>query len=293
MSKNNLVRAPGGPRHRSRIIRLKPGEGVDIHKRIQIRDTRTNKLVRDLGPATRSAHGHPLYEHPSRMRFPAPGGVPTVTGAQAGDKSKIDGWSTYAAWQSNVGSPVMLMKTSWVVPDPPVDQSTQLIYIFNGLENDWQILQPVLQWGASPIGGGAFWAVANWLAESNDGYAYQSDFLRVSPGDKLTGVMEMTSGENGTFYYVSRFEGMSEIDLAIHTTDVLGYAAQTIEAYGVASQDQMPGGKAVSMQSIRVTTADSAPVVWTPYSNFSNSGLATVVKDGGIAGDVSLAFWKS
>lgn len=60
--------------------------------------------------------------------------------------------------------------------------SDQLLYLFTALLG-WDvmdngnyfnhILQPVLQWGLSPAGGGNYWAINNWYVNDQD-YFYDS-----------------------------------------------------------------------------------------------------------------------
>jgi hypothetical protein len=52
------------------------------------------------------------------------------------------------------------------VPPKPTQQTNQTIGYFPGLQSTIQsncgIIQPVLQWGNSAAGGGAYWAIATW-----------------------------------------------------------------------------------------------------------------------------------
>jgi hypothetical protein len=78
-----------------------------------------------------------------------------------------------------------------------------LIYIFNGIEpatQDW-ILQPVLQYGYSPAGGGYYWGIASWLVGT--GGAWHSPLERVNSGDRLYGYTEQTGASGGNLYYTS------------------------------------------------------------------------------------------
>jgi hypothetical protein len=79
------------------------------------------------------------------------------------------GWIAYTYWNNGTGKSITSFKTRWVVPPAPVSNDGQLIYLFNGIQNygyNYGILQPVLQWGASPAGGGSYWAVASWYVTS-------------------------------------------------------------------------------------------------------------------------------
>lgn len=59
---------------------------------------------------------------------------------------------------------VSLLYGEWAVPPAPPANDGQILYFWNGVEPDDNsaVLQPVLQWGSTPAGGGAYWAVASW-----------------------------------------------------------------------------------------------------------------------------------
>jgi hypothetical protein len=97
------------------------------------------------------------------------------------------GWIAYTYWNNGTGKSITSFKTRWVVPPAPVNDDGQLIYLFNGIQNygyNYGILQPVLQWGASPAGGGSYWAVASWYVTSL-GAAFYTPAVKVNPGDTL------------------------------------------------------------------------------------------------------------
>src|ERR1700722_5819531 len=71
-------------------------------------------------------------------------------------KSKIAGrpeaanWIT-AAWLDMTGATVTSFSTNWTVPPGPSQESSQLLYLFSGMQPTLAstILQPVLQWGGT------------------------------------------------------------------------------------------------------------------------------------------------
>jgi hypothetical protein len=54
---------------------------------------------------------------------------------------------------------------------------------FQATDGSW-LLQPVLQWGTSDIGGGPYWAMASWLVGGNQTWG-TSDLIPVNPNDQL------------------------------------------------------------------------------------------------------------
>lgn len=75
----------------------------------------------------------------------------------------ISGWIGYAYFGSGGFSK---FNGYWVVPTAPQTQTTQVIYLFPGL--DWHygpygsIIQPVLLWGNNGFYGGNYWSLSSW-----------------------------------------------------------------------------------------------------------------------------------
>ncbi len=64
------------------------------------------------------------------------------------------GWIAYAYWSNtNTSKPITSFTTNWIVPSVPKTQSSQTIFLFNGMQDGVTstsyIIQPVLQWGPS------------------------------------------------------------------------------------------------------------------------------------------------
>jgi hypothetical protein len=86
--------------------------------------------------------------------------------------------------------------STWYVPSNPT-QNGGTVFLFNGLEPDGggAIIQPVLQWGPSAIGGGNYWGIAPWYVDGGTVVAH-GPLERVSAGDEIVGYVYSTS-ENG------------------------------------------------------------------------------------------------
>jgi hypothetical protein len=175
------------------------------------------------------------------------------------------GWVTWASWRNATGTAISSFATSWVVPVAPAAPANQLLYFFNGLQNasGSEILQPVLQWGSSGAGGGPFWSVASWHVDSQ-GHAYCTPAIPVNPGDALTGLMTMTGAFNdGTHNYRCEFAGVAGTALMALGTPELTDAEETLEAYGVTTQTEYPGGPSTAMSQIDLQIAGNpAPLAW-------------------------------
>jgi hypothetical protein len=97
----------------------------------------------------------------------------------------VNGW-VEASWWNATSSPSAL-GAYFSVPNPPSENHGQLIYLFPSLEpaDGSKIVQPVLQWGVSPAGGGYYWALASWAV--GNGWALHSPLIAVSPGHQIRG----------------------------------------------------------------------------------------------------------
>ena len=255
---DELVRTPGGSLPRSRVARVAPGQIVrQVGEELQIVERTTQRVVRTL-VGTEGARPNP-------------------------------NWITYTMWQNATGKPISSFTTNWKVPPPPSSQSAQLIYLFNGLEpgSRTAILQPVLQWGTSPAGGGAYWAVASWYVTSS-GSALHTDPIRVNPGDELVGVMALTGSSGRAFSYTSRFDGIANTTLQMENITELLLATETLEAYSVGACAEYPDD--VAFTAIGLSTGIAVPsLTWTPHNNVTDCGQHVgVINNSASAGEVDI-----
>jgi len=189
---------------------------------------------------------------------------PAFEAAQKDSADQAGGWSTWATWNNQSAKPINSISTSWIVPADPTNQSGQLIYLFNGLQDraGSQILQPVLQWGTSGAGGGAFWSVASWHVDSKN-QAFCTPSIRVKPGDQLVGVITLVASyANDTHNYRCEFQGIAGTSLMALGLSELSAAEQTLEAYGVASLDQYPAATLTKMTGISVDLGGPDAISW-------------------------------
>jgi hypothetical protein len=88
----------------------------------------------------------------------------------------------------------------WTVPVDPPNDTGQTLYFFNAFTpgDGTKIIQPVLQWGPSPAGGGSSWAVAAFFVASGvcGSGACFGPLRNVSPGDRITASMVASSCTN-------------------------------------------------------------------------------------------------
>ena len=217
-------------------------------------------------------------------------------------KNKQDGWITWAECEvlNYPGKPITYLSAEWSVPNPPLEKSGQLIYLFVGLDgnlilpdsNDiYYILQPVLQWGMSPAGGGKYWSVCNWLV-TNEGQYFHDSLIKVNPGDSLQGVVKRIAITDSTSLYNSSFTGYGE-GLEVQNLNFWSrYFA--LETYGVRNCDDNPADEKMRMFNIKIMIDDSyLPLFWQAYNNIDHCGeFINIIHESSYDGEINIHFHK-
>jgi hypothetical protein len=258
----NYVMTPGGLRHRSYVHVIKPGESIDVADGLIRRVDPNRRVIQELGRVDAVRYQRPLQPagivHPS---WPAP-----AIGT---------GWITHAQWFNNTGRAISSFRTTFTVPAKPLANSSPLIYIFNALQNATSIFQPVLQWGGEP---GDDWYVATWLVMGSTMVA-RSQFVRVNPGDVLTGVITLTAQQaaTGTCDYYGEFRAIQNSGLSVWNQTRMDWAFETLEAYEMNQCSEYPARK-ISMRDIEIQTGGVAVMpTWAPVNTITDCGQNTVV----------------
>jgi len=310
---DDLVLTPGGKRPRKLVRRVEPGEVVrgDASGGVSVINERNIAMADNLvltpggfrhpSLVHRVEAGHAVHfsEGKTRLKNLSTGAMIDVPKhkIQPGDVPGFgSGWIVDAFWLNTTGNPVTSFKTTWRVPPIPATSSGQTIFLFNGIDPQdpsQAILQPVLQWGSSHAGGGAFWSVASWYVLGN-GQAFFTTPVLVHPGDVLVGVMTLTGQANGLFSYQSEFQGIPGTQLPVQNVAELVWCNETLEAYSIAACSDYPASDLTPMQSIDLQTGNTTPAVhWTPQNRVTDCGQHTVVAiDSGTGGEVDLYYRK-
>lgn len=261
----NTVLTPGGFRHRSLVHRVEAGQAL------RTADGAVHRIDRET-KKTISVH------------------------AAAADLATVpalgSGWIAYAYWNNGTGNSITSFTTTWTVPPVPVSQDGQTIFLFNGIQNygnNFGILQPVLQYGGSAAGGGAYWSVANWYVTSG-GNAFYTPLVQVNANDTLVGVMSLTGSSGGTFDYESAFQGIGATLPVLNIAELL-WCNETLEAYSVAQCSDYPAG-ATAFTAIGIQTGGTTPVLnWTPVNQVTDCGQsATVASNANPGGEVDITY---
>jgi len=124
---------------------------------------------------------------------PTDGQVPQAAGGW------VEGAQRFVSLPS--GQDLDFITSVWYVPSDP-DSDGGLVFLFNGIEPSGgaAIIQPVLQWGVSAIGGGNYWAIAPWYVDGGGHFA--GPLETVSAADQINGYVfaQSQSGNNISWY---------------------------------------------------------------------------------------------
>ena len=287
---NEMVITPGGLRPRSHVHLIEPGHHLSgkggVFKKIE---TETGTIIKEFGPMNTQKNATRKTLRVKRKT------VSKRAGEAVSPQPISDQWIVYSGWTNDSGHPISYFATGWVVPPAPAMHDNQLIYLFNGLENAANdvILQPVLQWGVSPIGGGNYWAIANWyVGAPKSGLAIHGPLIPVNVGDRLQGIMTLTRQSNDLFSYNSSFDGYPA-DFAVADVGELVWAVETLECYGLSQFSDYPDAQMTAMSGIEIKTgALEATIQWDYYNAVTDNGQhCTIASNASPNGEVEL-FYK-
>jgi hypothetical protein len=275
------VLTPGGWRPASQVGLVDKGEHLTIkNDRLMKVSDANGSILKDFG--AQEHYGGITPDYPKNLILP-----PARQAVPLGS-----GWITYTGWTNSSTTPITYSAATWTVPPAPTTNSGQTIFLFNGLENSSYILQPVLQWGPSAAGGGAYWAIANWYVDGSNGTALHSNLVRVNPGTVLTGIMTQTGTTGSNYNYVSSFSGYSSINLTVNNIAKLFWADETLETYNIATCSNYPNTASTRFSGIEVHVGTAqAPLSWTVYNAVTDCGQHTnVVTNGSPNGIVDIYY---
>jgi hypothetical protein len=267
-SSSDSVLTPGGWRSAARVTRVNNGEHISVADgRLSKVSDATGRVVRDLGAV--------VNDDPLAKRV-----LPLASG-----------WITYTYWTNTATTPITYFSTTWTVPPAPSTNNGQTIFLFNGLQNNSYILQPVLQWGPSAAGGGNYWALANWYVGS-DGSAVYSNLVRVNPGTVLTGIMTQVGTTGSNYNYTSAFSGYPAITITVNNIQKLYWAAESLEVYSPAVCTDYPNTAKTRLSNIEIRRGTAqAPLSWSVANAVTDCGQhSTVVTNGSPNGIVDIYY---
>jgi hypothetical protein len=199
------------------------------------------------------------------------------------------GWVVDTVWENPHPANVRLFNSTWQVPPAPLVWDNQLIYLFEGMTNVSHILQPVLQYGSSVDGGGAYWSIASWYVSSN-GAAIFTAAVPVAVGSAFQGSIAMLSHNGTSFSYSCTFSGVPQTQLVVSGIGVLKTCYETLEGYGLNAESEYPNAPETTFYNILIELASGFPQMhWTPQVYMNQFGQhATVISNSSTNGAVEL-----
>jgi len=208
---------------------------------------------------------HPRRHHGLSTEWspaPQPGPNPTLqlNGLTINMDCPNGGWEGYTLWRNQSSTQhITKFVATWQVPEPPINQEDQILFIFNGLESVSApnavggIVQPVLQWTRDG------WAVRSWYVTADfDPVKYSqlpdpniavgqdhlgdenrcySKAVPVAKGNTIRGTIEGGRDATGKFNYTcsldvnGQHQAITELKLSDIPEPV--YAVCAIESYKI------------------------------------------------------------
>lgn len=167
--------------------------------------------------------------------------------------SVSDGWQCFC---ETTGDTIGKYEFTFTVPAAPTTNHGQTIFYFGYTQDhasphETMLFQPLLQWGASDSGGGAYWSIAAWYVYG--GVFYHSTNTtsgQVSAGDTLLGWIDIHYDIKGgtlldlyaTIHIQNGTSLIKSITTPAFTPDQVGYqitAGFTQEALGLTATSDL------------------------------------------------------
>lgn len=272
------VLTPGGWRPKSDVHELTPDQVVNVENgRLTIIDKKSRTLIRDLGPIT-----------PTKQTT-RKNGLARTSSVETGPHPAplTDQWIVYSTWTNASANPISYFKARWTVPAAPSTNHGQTIFLFNGLTplDNAFILQPVLQWGVSSAGGGAYWSITNWYVGTST--VLSMPLVEVSPGQVLDGIMTLTGDTGSNRNYQSAFTGYPSQTLTVNNVGTLKVADVTLECYGVQAFTDYPATSHTDFTTIEIRLRTSlspftevqASLAWTANNVVTDNGQQCIIRN--------------
>ncbi|KAF8884892.1 hypothetical protein CPB84DRAFT_1850521 [Gymnopilus junonius] len=189
---------------------------------------------------------------------------------------------------------------NWIVPPAPQKFSGQVLQYFLALGPPSldALLFPVLQYGATANGGGAFWSLSTWLIAGDQAYATNitNAAQQTSPGNTVDAFIVNedeflgSPGEHVWFAGFSSFQGTS---LQIQTAEVFNVAIVSLEVSGATSLSELPNQTTnlhnVALEDVATSTFPSS-VAWQLQNDTVDGLTINVVSSSGVTGALQIRY---
>lgn len=193
-------------------------------------------------------------------------------------------WKAWAEYNSKSATSTSV-SGEWVVPANPTATAGQTLFYWNGIEpqDNSAVLQPVLQYGVSAAGGGAYWSFASWYVSATR--TVVSSLQPVAVGDTILGYVIPTNSVGKQYVVNATSQQHWKSAQIIYTPNVAftyTYGA-VLEAYGISDCKQYTSTGKVDFTEI-IVDVNGAPVTpkWSPKTQ-----LPTTCKEHAVVVDAT------
>jgi len=193
-----------------------------------------------------------IHHLDGRVQHISPCPMPLKPMVNDGSKKRqgaSDGWQVWSAYNNENNKTFSSFIGNFNVPQAPSNwDGAGVLFMFTGLQNDnwiptpnspsnpppgFDIIQPVLQYGAAANGQGNYWSLASWYVTLDENVFY-SNSENVNVGDNIFGNMTMV---NATSWYIGSYDVTSDKTVEITINDPRLYtqpwAYCTLEVYTI------------------------------------------------------------
>ena len=235
-------------------------------------------------------HSAPLTD--SRTVFPRPNMFSTGTSPSIAPRNLLSA-IVGATWEA---PSVYSFSTEWVVPPLPQRYSGQLLYYFIGLlpPSFDAIIQPVLQYGVSAAGGGAFWSVGSWYIVGSN--AYYTNVTTLPAGTLSVEAFIINNddflGTPTMHAWYSVFEFNQASGLNIQTPEVFNWAYEALEIYNATTFQNLPD-TTTNMQHISLATQENkypSSIGWAVANDTADGITMNVVSSSAVTGALQIKY---
>ncbi|MDF2190186.1 hypothetical protein [Paraflavitalea sp. CAU 1676] len=163
-------------------------------------------------------------------------------------------WQAVAHFDNNGIQPINFCSCHLTVPQPPDKNIGQTIILFIGLQSiaEQRLLQPILQWGRSQMGGGRFWSIGSCVAKGAFGLEQSTDLQEVAPGTALKAIIALNDVSGNQFVYSCFFEDRPGTRIQTDPIPPLKNCCVTLEASLIETRQHYPPEPLITMKNIVV-----------------------------------------
>jgi len=205
--------------------------------------------------------------------------IAAQSAAQNSTYPSTSGWVEYAAECYCPTSPpaISYFTGKWTVPPVPFQLSSQIIFLFNGLQassiSSYPLIQPVLQWGET----GQFWAIDSWWCNPDQFTCSSALAYQTSAGKTITGTMTGSNCDVNAAcdWTIATTDGTNTSTLSFNSpTGLYWMDAAVLEGKNVVNCGQYPPRGATptvfNSFTVRDTNGQTLTPSWTGTVNIND-----------------------